>query len=55
MKVSFEGCVFDSDTREVSRNGKAISLSPKAFALLEILIRSRPKVTVCSIQDRASR
>ena len=43
MKLSFEDCVFDSDTRQVSRDGEAISLSPKAFALLEILIRDRPK------------
>jgi DNA-binding winged helix-turn-helix (wHTH) protein len=43
MKLSFEGCVFDSDTRQVSRDGEAIPLSPKAFALLEILIRDRPK------------
>ena len=43
MRVSFGDCVFDSETREVFRGGKAISLSPKAFQLLEALIRSRPK------------
>ncbi len=43
MKLSFEACVFDSDTRQVSRDGDVISLSPKAFALLQILIRERPK------------
>ena len=43
MKLSFEDCVFDSDTRQVSRDGEATALSPKAFALLEILIRDRPK------------
>jgi DNA-binding winged helix-turn-helix (wHTH) protein len=43
MKLSFEGCVFDSDTRQVFRDGKAVALSPKAFALLELLIRDRPK------------
>lgn len=43
MKVTFEGCVFDSHTRQVSREGKVVALSPKAFALLEILIRDRPK------------
>src|SRR5262249_20087714 len=43
MRLRFEGCVFDSDTRQVSRDGKAIALSPKAFALLELLIRDRPK------------
>jgi DNA-binding winged helix-turn-helix (wHTH) protein len=43
MRVSFEGCVFDSDTRQVSKDGIVTPLSPKAFALLEILIRDRPK------------
>jgi DNA-binding winged helix-turn-helix (wHTH) protein len=42
MKLSFEGCVFDSDTRRVSREGRAVPLSPKAFALLELLIETRP-------------
>ncbi len=43
MRLSFEGCVFDSDTREVLRGANAVSLSPKAFLLLEILIRHSPK------------
>ena len=43
MRVTFERCVFDSDTRQVSREGRAVALSPKAFALLEILISKRPK------------
>jgi DNA-binding winged helix-turn-helix (wHTH) protein len=43
MRLSFEGCVFDSDTREVLRGGNEIALSPKAFLLLEILIRHSPK------------
>ena len=43
MRLSFEGCVFDSDTRQVSRDGRLVALSPKAFALLEVLIRERPK------------
>jgi DNA-binding winged helix-turn-helix (wHTH) protein len=43
MRLSFEGCIFDSDTREVSRGGNAVALSPKAFLLLEILIRDSPK------------
>lgn len=43
MRVTFVGCVFDSETREVSRNGRVVALSPKAFALLEILIGERPK------------
>lgn len=42
MKVSFDGRVFDSDTRRVLRDGRTIPLSPKAFALLELLIQARP-------------
>jgi DNA-binding winged helix-turn-helix (wHTH) protein len=43
MRIRFENCVFDSDTRQVIRGGSAVSLSPKAFHLLEMLIRERPK------------
>jgi len=43
MRIPFEDCVFDSDTRQVLRGGRAVPLSPKAFHLLEILIRERPK------------
>jgi DNA-binding winged helix-turn-helix (wHTH) protein len=43
MRLRFEDCVFDSDTREVIRGGRAVPLSPKAFHLLETLIRERPK------------
>ena len=43
MRLRFGDCVFDSDTREVSRDGQPIHVSPKAFALLEVLIERRPK------------
>jgi DNA-binding winged helix-turn-helix (wHTH) protein len=43
MSVAFGDCVFDPDTREVFRNGQPVSLSPKAFRLLEILIEERPR------------
>src|ERR1700737_1145435 len=43
MRLTFEGCVFDSDTREVLRAGAVAPLSPKAFLLLELLIQNRPK------------
>ena len=42
MRVSFGDCVFDSGTRQVFRDGKPISISPKAFQLLEVLIEKRP-------------
>jgi DNA-binding winged helix-turn-helix (wHTH) protein len=43
MQVHFEDCLFDSETHEVFRSGRPVPLSPKAFHLLEILIRERPK------------
>ena len=43
MRLSFEGCLFDSETRELSRDGRSVALSPKAFSLLEVLVRDRPK------------
>jgi len=43
MRLAVSDWVFDSDIREVVRKGRAISLSPKAFSLLELLIRRRPK------------
>src|SRR6266542_4463931 len=43
MRLAVSDWVFDSDIREVVRNGRAVSLSPKAFALLELLIGRRPK------------
>jgi DNA-binding winged helix-turn-helix (wHTH) protein len=43
VRLAFADCVFDSDTREVSRAGRLLDLSPKAFELLELLIRERPK------------
>lgn len=35
--------MFDSDTREVVRDGRVLPLSPRAYQLLDILIRERPK------------
>jgi DNA-binding winged helix-turn-helix (wHTH) protein len=43
MRLTFEDCVLDLDTREVRRGGHSVSLSPKAFALLELLVLRRPK------------
>ncbi len=43
MKLRFVDCVFDPDTREVVRAGRALAISPKAFALLELLIECRPR------------
>jgi DNA-binding winged helix-turn-helix (wHTH) protein len=43
MRLASGDWIFDSDTREVIRRGAALPLSPKAFDLLELLIRRRPK------------
>ncbi len=42
MRLRFGDCVFDADTREVSRGDRSVAVSPKAFALLELLIDARP-------------
>lgn len=43
MRLRFDDCEFDPDTREVFRAGKPVHISPKAFALLAALIERRPK------------
>ena len=43
MRLRFGDCEFDPDTREVFRAGKPVHVSPKAFALLAVLIERRPK------------
>jgi len=43
MRASFGDCVFDSDTRQLLRDGRPVALSPKAFTLLELLISRRPR------------
>lgn len=43
MRLRFGNCEFDPDTREVFRGGKPVHVSPKAFALLAVLIERRPK------------
>ncbi len=42
MRLTFGDCVLDSGTREVLRGGKPVSVSPKAFRLLEILADRSP-------------
>ena len=53
MRLRFGDAVFDSDTREVLRAGEPLAISPKAFALLELLVESRPKaVSKADIHSR---
>lgn len=42
MRLSFGPFVFDSRLRALSRDGKALDLSPKALTFLEVLIAARP-------------
>jgi DNA-binding winged helix-turn-helix (wHTH) protein len=43
MRYAFSDFVLDSDTRELSRAGRVMPLAPKAFDLLELLLRERPR------------
>ena len=43
-KLSFEDLELDTDTREVSRGGRAISLTRTEFALLQLLMENPRKV-----------
>ena len=42
MRKRFRDCVFDSDSRELVRGGRPVHLSPKAYGLLELLLRRAP-------------
>jgi hypothetical protein len=44
VRLTFAGCLLDLATRELWRDGKRVHLTPKAYALLEALIRSRPRL-----------
>jgi DNA-binding winged helix-turn-helix (wHTH) protein len=44
MKLEFEDCIFDTASRELFRGGKIVSIEPKMYMLLEILIQRRPAV-----------
>ena len=43
MRARFADCVLDSGSRQVSRRGEPIDLTPKAFALLEALVSAYPQ------------
>ena len=53
MAVRFGPFVLDPDTRELSRAGVPVPLSPKAFELLSLLVAHRPKAMAKSdLQER---
>jgi len=43
VPIGFGDFVFDEDTRELTRGGEEVPLSPKAFELLRHLLRQRPR------------
>jgi DNA-binding winged helix-turn-helix (wHTH) protein len=43
MRYVFAEFVLDTDTRELLRDGHVVSLAPKAFEFLELLLRERPR------------
>lgn len=53
MQVRFETFLLDPETRELLRDGYRVSLSPKAFDLLSILVGDRPKaISKSELQER---
>jgi DNA-binding winged helix-turn-helix (wHTH) protein len=53
MRIGFDDCIFDSDTKDLLREERSVPLSPKAFQLLEILIENRPKaLSKSELHDR---
>lgn len=44
MRVAFSGFLLDSEARRLTREGRDVHLSPKAFDLLVLLIEARPAV-----------
>ncbi len=52
-RVSFGDFVLDLDSRELLRGRHAVSLAPKAYQLLEILVTNRPRaLSKIALQER---
>ena len=43
MGLKFADCLFDPKSRQLFRGGAAVPLSPKAWQLLEVLVKERPR------------
>ena len=53
MRIGFGPFILDPDTRQLTRDGRPLHLSPKAFDLLETLALERPKLmTKAVLQQR---
>jgi DNA-binding winged helix-turn-helix (wHTH) protein len=44
MRYAFGDCRLDITTRELTRSGQPVHLTPKAFELLKLLLEARPRV-----------
>lgn len=44
MRIRFSPFTLDEDTRQLTKDGRDVHLSPKAFALLVALVSERPRV-----------
>jgi DNA-binding winged helix-turn-helix (wHTH) protein len=52
MRKRFESFIFDSEVRQLFREGRPVPLSPKAFGLLELLLERAPRaISKQEIQD----
>jgi DNA-binding winged helix-turn-helix (wHTH) protein len=53
LVLVFADCVFDSGARSLTRAGRAVALSPKAFELLLALLEARPRaLSRAELHDR---
>ena len=44
MRLRFGECVLDTERHELTRAGRLVALSPKAFRLLQVLAERRPRI-----------
>ncbi|MEO6259161.1 MAG: winged helix-turn-helix domain-containing protein, partial [Thermoanaerobaculia bacterium] len=53
MRFRFGECVLDEESRQLWRDGESVHLTPKAFQLMAILLRERPRaVSKSELQER---
>lgn len=43
MRKQFRDCIFDTDTRQLLRASRPVHLSPKAYGVLDLLLRRAPR------------
>src|SRR5512145_2481085 len=53
MRIRFDSCLIDTDTRQVLRDGHEALLSPKAYRLLMLLVEARPKAVAKEVLCQA--